>query len=78
MQHGLGHWMRKTEQAKIPAGMHCKKLELDDNSKIEIEEIQEMLRRKTRMIWNDAVQQKYKAIYICNLNFLVTTLKQEK
>lgn len=33
-----------------PAGMHWKKLELDDNSKAGMEEIQEMLRRETKMI----------------------------
>ena len=47
-----GHWRRETVQAEKPGWIHCRKLELDGNinSKTETEEIQEMLRRNTRMI----------------------------
>lgn len=45
-----GHRRRETVQAKKPARMHCKKLELDDNTKTGMEELQEILRRKTNMI----------------------------
>lgn len=46
------HWRRETVQAEKPGRIHCKKLELDGNinSKTEMEEIQEILRRNMRMI----------------------------
>ena len=45
-----GHWRREMVQTEKPARIHCKKLEVEDNNKTEMEDIQEILRRKTRII----------------------------